>query len=166
MSSDDAYASFLNKANADLSAGQELYEQEHEFLTSITGIRTDAVDATQKDNVPKPISDLADKFYISETDEPFESVALKWDGAKEGTWPDSCMRLLLYIFERWMLTPPPVFSTIHLPHRSLAVKTPRCLGEYDINGLLRSDSSVLERVGLCSRGGRAKLDEGKGGGQG
>ncbi|KAF9893765.1 hypothetical protein FE257_009935 [Aspergillus nanangensis] len=78
--SDDAYMSFLDKANADLnSAGAEQTGK-----SSIA--RTETVSVNVR--VPPPLTSV-DSYYISETDEPFEPVALKWEGASKGVWPDS-----------------------------------------------------------------------------
>lgn len=77
MSSDDAYMSFLDKANADLNAGRAAQQ-------GGDTVRTETVDANVK--VPKPLQSV-DAYYISDSDEPFEPVALKWDGARKGDWP-------------------------------------------------------------------------------
>ncbi|PLB47890.1 hypothetical protein P170DRAFT_465415 [Aspergillus steynii IBT 23096] len=82
MSSDDAYMSFLNKANADLNTARN---QPSENVSSAVA-RTETVDAGVR--VPAPLTSV-DAFYISETDEPFEPVTLKWDGASRGLWPDA-----------------------------------------------------------------------------
>ncbi|KAJ5805181.1 hypothetical protein N7474_011068 [Penicillium riverlandense] len=78
MSSDDAYMSFLDKANADLDAGRASQPS--------STIRTQTVHTALK--VPAPLRSV-DAYYVSETDEPFEPVALKWDGAAHGTWPSA-----------------------------------------------------------------------------
>jgi hypothetical protein len=77
MSSDDAYMSFLDKANADLNAGRP---QQGATETA----RTETVDANTQ--VPKPLQSV-DAYYVSDADEPFEPVALKWEGASKGDWP-------------------------------------------------------------------------------
>ncbi|CAI7672375.1 unnamed protein product [Penicillium pancosmium] len=77
MSSSDAYMSFLDKANADLNAGRATQQG-----TDTT--RTETVDATTQ--IPTPLQSV-DSYYISDTDEPFEPVALLWKGAKQGVWP-------------------------------------------------------------------------------
>ncbi|OOF99619.1 hypothetical protein ASPCADRAFT_203390 [Aspergillus carbonarius ITEM 5010] len=81
MSSDDAYMSFLDKANADLTAGQS-----QSATTTSSSARTETIHADVR--IPAPLTSV-DAFYISETDEPFEPVALKWDGAARGIWPDA-----------------------------------------------------------------------------
>lgn len=77
MSSDDAYMSFLDKANADLNAG-------HTSQQGAASVRTETVDANVQ--IPAPLQSV-DVFYVSDTDEPFEPVALRWEGAKRGVWP-------------------------------------------------------------------------------
>lgn len=77
MASDDAYMSFLDKANADVSPKSQQ-----------GGIQTQTVHSTL--SVPKALQSI-EIYYISETDEPFEPVALKWDEAAKGTWPSPGM---------------------------------------------------------------------------
>lgn len=77
MSSDDAYMSFLDKANADLNAGRAPQQ-------GADTVRTETVDANV--TVPKSLQSV-DAYYISDADEPFEPVALKWGGASKGDWP-------------------------------------------------------------------------------
>ncbi|KAJ5753460.1 uncharacterized protein N7511_007613 [Penicillium nucicola] len=79
MSSDDAYMAFLNKANADSSDGQAQTSQESSDV-----LRTKTVDSSL--SVPKPLKNI-DAYYVSDTDEPFDPVVLKWDAAKDDTWP-------------------------------------------------------------------------------
>ncbi|KAL4867672.1 hypothetical protein BDV12DRAFT_197952 [Aspergillus spectabilis] len=81
MSSDDAYMSFLDKANADLDSGRS-----QATTQQYAGSHTEIVDANVK--VPTPLTSV-DAYYISDADEPFEPVALKWEGAEKGNWPDS-----------------------------------------------------------------------------
>lgn len=91
MSSDDAYMSFLNKANADLSAGQQQQPQSQ----GTSSARTQTVDAKNQNQIPASLQSI-DAFYVSETDEPFEPVVLGWEGAKEGVWPSHCMFFIFY----------------------------------------------------------------------
>lgn len=77
MSSDDAYMSFLDKANGDLNAGRATQQ-------GADTTRTETVDATTR--IPTALQSV-DSYYISDTDEPFEPVALFWKGAKQGIWP-------------------------------------------------------------------------------
>ncbi|KAJ5758621.1 hypothetical protein N7520_005777 [Penicillium odoratum] len=76
MASDDKYMDFLNKANADTNAGQEPEQ----------GIKTQAVDTTLK--CPASLKKIK-VDYVSEADEPFEPVLLRWKGASEGKWPSA-----------------------------------------------------------------------------
>jgi hypothetical protein len=66
MASDEAFASFLDKANEIPSAGVSV---SHESAARKT------VDA----NVPASLQSI-DKYYISESDEPFVPLSLKWRG--------------------------------------------------------------------------------------
>lgn len=79
--SDSNYLSFLEKANADLNA-----EQPHTESQSQSQTKTLDADA----QIPASLTSV-DAYYISDADEPFEPVVLRWDGAADGTWPDSCM---------------------------------------------------------------------------
>ncbi|GAB7352799.1 hypothetical protein MBLNU459_g3418t1 [Dothideomycetes sp. NU459] len=65
MSSDQDYASFLDKANQDTGASKTS-NKDDKFA------RTKAVDTT----IPGSLKGL-DAFYMSDSDEPFEPVALK-----------------------------------------------------------------------------------------
>ncbi|KAJ5780195.1 hypothetical protein N7457_005355 [Penicillium paradoxum] len=77
MSSDDAYMSFLDKANADVSG---------QAPQGTDTIKTETVHSSL--SVPKPLQSV-NEYYTSDTDEPFEPVALKWDGAAKGAWPSA-----------------------------------------------------------------------------
>ena len=68
MSSDDAYVSFLEKANQDPSAGTT--------TTAPSAIKLKMVDA----DVPTTLQKIDQYYYTSEADEPFEPVSLKWEG--------------------------------------------------------------------------------------
>lgn len=79
MASDDDYMAFLNKANKDPGAGGQASTQ------SSAPAKFKATDSGS--NVPKAIKDVCKKeVYVSDADEPFEEVSLKWDG--EGGLPD------------------------------------------------------------------------------
>ncbi|KAL2014438.1 hypothetical protein VTN00DRAFT_1963 [Thermoascus crustaceus] len=81
MATDDAYLSFLDKANADLNAGRSAQTQ----TQSVGGfVRTETVDVDVR--IPESLREV-DTVYESETDEPFEPVALRWEGAVRGVWP-------------------------------------------------------------------------------
>ncbi|RAH59862.1 hypothetical protein BO85DRAFT_447727 [Aspergillus piperis CBS 112811] len=82
MSSDNDYMSFLNKANADLNASQ--FQPQRDDTSSTP--RTQTIHTNVR--VPTPLTSV-DAFYVSETDEPFEPVALKWPDAGRGIWPDA-----------------------------------------------------------------------------
>ncbi|KAM5352006.1 hypothetical protein ACJ41O_004729 [Fusarium nematophilum] len=70
MSNDDDYMAFLNKANQDTGAGAAVQQDKVTFKVKDEG-----------SEVPKAIRDVCkDAFYVSEADEPFEEVSLKWEG--------------------------------------------------------------------------------------
>jgi hypothetical protein len=100
MSSDDAYMSFLDKANADLNTGRATQQG-----TDTT--RTETVHATTQ--IPTPLQSV-DSYYISDTDEPFEPVALLWKGAQQGVWPSPGTTLPLFSLDPTYLRPMGVVS--------------------------------------------------------
>jgi hypothetical protein len=67
MGSDEDYSSFLDKANQDTGADKA--------TTQSKKASTKAVDTS----VPKSLEEV-EEYYVSEADEPFEPVSLKWDG--------------------------------------------------------------------------------------
>ena len=70
MGSDEDYAAFLDKANEDSSGAttrSKSKKEQKELRTTESGVA-----------VPKELSSL-DAYYVSEADEPFEGVALKWE---------------------------------------------------------------------------------------
>ncbi|KAF4979536.1 hypothetical protein FZEAL_4304 [Fusarium zealandicum] len=70
MSNDDDYMAFLNKANQDTGAGAATQQEKPTFKVKDEG-----------SEVPKAIRDVCQSaFYVSEADEPFEEVSLKWEG--------------------------------------------------------------------------------------
>ncbi|PFH62073.1 hypothetical protein XA68_15281 [Ophiocordyceps unilateralis] len=81
MASDEDYMAFLDKANKDLSEGQAAAQRsggDDKFAFK-------AVD--QGSAVPAAIRDVCKKeVYVTDADEPFEEVSLKWTG--EGGLPD------------------------------------------------------------------------------
>ncbi|KAL4893042.1 hypothetical protein BDV59DRAFT_202028 [Aspergillus ambiguus] len=77
--SDDAYSSFLDQANADLNAARA------EKARRSSTVRTETVHVNVR--VPPSLTSV-DGYYVSETDEPFEPVSLRWEGASRGVWPD------------------------------------------------------------------------------
>ena len=84
MSTDEDYASFLDKANQDTSGGSSTQKKGGDTQFKATK-------ATDTD-VPVQLKSLGDdEFYTSDTDEPFEGVALKYGGGgdlDEGSFGD------------------------------------------------------------------------------
>lgn len=80
MASDDAYLAFLNKANQDPSEGRAAAatattDSSGPFTTTSAGVEVPRVlrEVTQRD----------DLVYVSDADEPFYPVALRFDGGEE-----------------------------------------------------------------------------------
>lgn len=70
MASDEDYMSFLDKANEDPSAGTT--KSQGQGKVELKAVDTD---------VPAPLTKATkDAFYVSDADEPFEPVALKFSG--------------------------------------------------------------------------------------
>lgn len=67
MASDEDYTSFLEKANQ--------YTGSSKATTQSKKISTEAVDT----EVPQSLQAI-EEYYVSDADEPFEPVSLKWDG--------------------------------------------------------------------------------------
>ena len=89
--SDDAYSSFLDKANQDTGASKA--------STRSKTASTKAVDT----EVPATLQGV-EQYYVSEADEPFEPVSLKWGGKN---MPSESMRSITDSLGRslaWMLT--------------------------------------------------------------
>lgn len=84
MSSDADYMAFLGKANADLKAGQGQQGD--------NTIKTKAVDSSL--SLPASLKNI-EAYYVSESDEPFEPVLLRWEDATQGKWPSEGTLLLL-----------------------------------------------------------------------
>ena len=89
--SDDAYSSFLDKANQDTGASKA--------STQSKSASSRAVDT----EVPATLQGV-EQYYVSEADEPFEPVSLKWEGKNMPSESmhsitDSSIRTLA-----WMLT--------------------------------------------------------------
>jgi len=76
---------FLTKANADLNAARAQPPPPQAGF-----VRTETVDVDVR--VPEPLREV-DIVYVSETDEPFEPVALRWEGAVRGVWPGPCTHI-------------------------------------------------------------------------
>jgi hypothetical protein len=89
MGSDEDYASFLNKAN-ERTGGQASTESKTKKAS------TKAVDT----EVPKVLEEV-EEYYVSEADEPFEPVSLKWDGdgvPDAGTFYTHTLSIAVYTF--------------------------------------------------------------------
>jgi hypothetical protein len=70
MSSDADYASFLDKANQDTGSAQQ------QSSSSKKSYGTKSVDTA----VPQALEKV-EEYYVSDADEPFEPVALKYSGS-------------------------------------------------------------------------------------
>lgn len=68
MASDEAYSAFLDQANQDTGAAKA--------STNSASATTKAVDT----EVPVSLQKV-EQYYVSEADEPFEPVSLKWNGS-------------------------------------------------------------------------------------
>lgn len=84
MSSDEAYSTFLERANQDTGTSKE-------DSSSTAAINTKSVDT----DVPPQLQNI-EQYYTSEVDEPFEPVSLSWDGPElpsegKNTQPDLCL---------------------------------------------------------------------------
>lgn len=87
MSNDDDYMAFLNKANQDTGAGVATQGSQSVFKARDAGSQ-----------IPREIADVCKSaVYVSEADEPFEEVALKWEG--DGGLPDEGMCVCVYLTE-------------------------------------------------------------------
>ena len=89
--SDDAYSSFLDKANQDTGASKA--------STQSKSASTKAIDT----EVPTALQGV-EQYYVSEADEPFEPVSLKWGGKNT---PSESMYTVTSSKRRspaWMLT--------------------------------------------------------------
>ncbi|KAK0386538.1 hypothetical protein NLU13_6373 [Sarocladium strictum] len=78
MASDEDYMNFLNKANEDASGGGAATQAsgQSKFKTTDSGKQ-----------VPQAIQKaIKNEVYVTDADEPFEGVALKWTG--DGGLPD------------------------------------------------------------------------------
>ncbi|KAL6698973.1 hypothetical protein J3F84DRAFT_364517 [Trichoderma pleuroticola] len=80
MASDEDYMAFLNKANQDADEGRAAAAQS-------PGAQRTFKTADEGSELPKSIAEVCrGAFYVSEADEPFKGVSLKWTG--EGGLPD------------------------------------------------------------------------------
>lgn len=78
MASDKEYMSFLDKANQDLGEGHAAKKQQGAQGGSKTAFKTTDAN-TQAPQVIKQA--CADAVYVTDADEPFDEVSLKWDGS-------------------------------------------------------------------------------------
>ncbi|KAG6031461.1 hypothetical protein E4U40_007131 [Claviceps sp. LM458 group G5] len=78
MASDKEYMSFLDKANQDPGEGHAVKKQQSAQGGSKTAFKTTDAD-TQAPQVIKQA--CADAVYVTEADEPFDEVSLKWNGS-------------------------------------------------------------------------------------
>ncbi|KAL8762185.1 MAG: hypothetical protein Q9184_001782 [Pyrenodesmia sp. 2 TL-2023] len=67
MASDDAYSSFLDQANQETGAD------------NVSAKSNTATTRAVNTGIPVGLQNV-EQYYISEADEPFEPVSLKWDG--------------------------------------------------------------------------------------
>jgi hypothetical protein len=80
MASDEDYMAFLNKANQDADDAHATAAQSNSSKTMLK-----ALDSGEE--APKEIREVCSKaVYVSDADEPFEQVSLRWTG--EGGLPD------------------------------------------------------------------------------
>ena len=81
MASDEDYASFLDKANQDPSEGRSKVQ---------SGGKVELKALDKAAEVPKVLRDVAgEAYYVSDADEPFHGVCLKYSGKTlptEGSW--------------------------------------------------------------------------------
>ncbi|KAF3069148.1 hypothetical protein CFAM422_007141 [Trichoderma lentiforme] len=83
MASDEDYMAFLNKANQDADEGRAAAQSSRGGAGQQRTFKT----ADEGSELPKSIAEvIRDAFYVSEADEPFKGVSLKWKG--EGGLPD------------------------------------------------------------------------------
>jgi hypothetical protein len=82
MSSDADYASFLDKANQDTGAAQQ-----QSSSSAKKSYGTKSVDTA----VPKALEQV-EEYYVSDADEPFEPVALAYNGSAITAGTTCCVR--------------------------------------------------------------------------
>ena len=75
MSSDDAYASFLEKANQDTGYNVQ--------SSGTPQTRSASAKATTANHNTHPALQSVNEYYTSDTDEPFEPVSFPYDGGEE-----------------------------------------------------------------------------------
>ena len=92
MSSDDAYSSFLDQANQNSGVSKA-------SAKSSSAPPTKAVDT----DVPASLSKI-EQYYVSDADEPFEPVSLKWSGnnmSSESTYARRQQKLFSCTLNGW-----------------------------------------------------------------
>ncbi|PTB56890.1 hypothetical protein M431DRAFT_529643 [Trichoderma harzianum CBS 226.95] len=104
MASDEDYMAFLNKANQDADEGRAAAQSSRG-----AGQQRAFKIADEGSELPKSIAEvIRDAFYVSEADEPFKGVSLKWKG--EGGLPDEGQLFFVYAldtpFQDWGFTVP------------------------------------------------------------
>lgn len=92
MASDEDYIAFLEKANKDRDEALEHGKRQSEIAAASAAAPEKrpfkALDEDQPIPVPLLLqTKIRDRFYVSDADEPFETVSLRWAGA-EHTLPD------------------------------------------------------------------------------
>lgn len=98
MASDEDYAAFLEKANADPNEGV-VRTQNKQKAAAGGRVQLKAVDDGAQ--VPKGLRDaVKDAVFVSEADEPFEVVCLSLDGEEEGL-PDES-KVFSFPFSCWL----------------------------------------------------------------
>ncbi|KAK8087070.1 ribosomal protein L3 [Apiospora phragmitis] len=109
MASDEDYMAFLDKANKDPNEGYAKPASSGgaklEFKTTDDGVQVPAAlkEATQ------------DAFYVSDADEPFVPVALKWDEGGKGLPDEGTSTLRIYVdFAKLIAHPNPSSANIEL----------------------------------------------------
>lgn len=85
MASDEDYSNFLDKANQD-TGGASTQSKSKKLSTKSVNTK-----------VPKDLEGI-EEYYISEADEPFEPVSLKWD--KDGLPSEGDYNLEAYAGEK------------------------------------------------------------------
>jgi hypothetical protein len=84
----DPYLSFLEQANQDPAAGTSVNAANTSSTDPKTGfVATKTMERDAEKTVPASLQGV-EAYYISETDEMFQPVVLKWEGAEKGVWPD------------------------------------------------------------------------------
>ncbi|KAH0494106.1 hypothetical protein TgHK011_000739 [Trichoderma gracile] len=87
MATDEDYMAFLNKANQDADEGRASAQRSSQGGAAAAAQQRTFKATDDGAEIPKSIAEaLRDAFYVSEADEPFSGVSLRWKG--EGGLPD------------------------------------------------------------------------------